>query len=80
MSLSIIIVLIVASILPMIKIIAITFLYKFIAALIEPVTDKEIVEIIDSIGEGGKLIFSTLFSILFMFIMTNIVCMNFLGG
>ena len=79
-SLSIIIVLIVASILPMIKIIAITFLYKFIAALIEPVTDKEIVEIIDSIGEGGKLIFSTLFSILFMFIMTNIVCMNFLGG
>lgn len=79
-SLSIIIILIVVSIIPIIKILTITFLYKFMAALIEPVSDKETVEIIDSIGEGGKQILSTLFSILFMFVMTNIVCMNFIGG
>lgn len=79
-SLSIIVILITASILPIIKILTITFLYKFMAALIEPVSDKETVEIIDSIGEGGKQIFSTLFSVIFMFIMINIICMNFVGG
>ncbi len=79
-SLSIIIILITASIIPIIKILTITFLYKIVAALIEPVSDKETVEIIDSIGEGGKQILSTLFSVLFMFIMTNVICMNFMGG
>ena len=79
-SLSIIIILITAAILPIIKIVTITFLYKIVAALIEPVSDKETVEIIDSIGEGGKQILSTLFSVLFMFVMTNIICMNFIGG
>lgn len=79
-SLSIIIILITAAVLPIIKIVTITFLYKIVAALIEPVSDKETVEIIDSIGEGGKQILSTLFSVLFMFVMTNIICMNFIGG
>ena len=57
-----------------------TVVGQIVAALIEPVSDKETVEIIDSIGEGGKQILSTLFSVLFMFVMTNIICMNFIGG
>lgn len=74
---AIVFVIIGAALVPVIKIAVIMGLYKVVAAIVEPICDKYTVEIIDTIGEGSKLILATLFMIVFMFIVSTLVI---LGG
>ena len=60
-----IIVLIVAF--PVIKIFILSMLYKFTAALVEPISDKKIVNCITSAGDSLVLIMSCMISVSVMF-------------
>lgn len=73
----IVILLFVSASVPVMKIGIITAIYKVLAALVEPICDKNTVEIIDTIGEGAKLILACLFMVLFMFVVSALVI---LGG
>ncbi len=64
-----IVIIIIASLVPMIEIAAAAFLYKLIAAVLEPMCDKQTIEIIDAIGESNFMALSALFIINIMFIM-----------
>lgn len=79
-SIAITIILILTALTPFIKIFIIAGLYKIIAAAAEPVSDKETIEIIDTIGESGKLILGTLFSVLFIFVTAVVLGLNSIGG
>jgi stage III sporulation protein AE len=60
--------------LPIIKIFIMSLLYKFTAALIEPISDKRIVNVITAAGESLVLIMSCLISVSVMFfIMVSII-------
>lgn len=74
---ALIIIIIAISLVPVIKILIITAIYKLISAFAEPVCDKGTVEIIDSIGDGCKMIFAVLAMVIFMFVVSVIAV---LGG
>lgn len=62
-------VIIFASLVPLFEIAAAALLYKFIAAFLEPVCDKQTIEIIDTVGESNFMILSALFTVSAMFVM-----------
>lgn len=53
---------------PLIKILAITVIYKFSAALVEPIADSRMVRCLNDIGGTLTLLFSIVVSVSFMFI------------
>lgn len=60
--------------LPIIKIFIMSLLFKFTAALVEPISDKRIVSVITAAGESLVLIMSCLISVsLMFFIMVSII-------
>lgn len=61
-------IIIIISLVPIGEIAAAAFLYKIAAALLEPVCDKQTIEIIDAVGESNLLILSALFIISAMFV------------
>ncbi len=61
-------VIIFAVMVPLFEIAAAALLYKLIAAVLEPVCDKQTIEIIDTIGESNFMILSALFIISAMFV------------
>jgi stage III sporulation protein AE len=61
------VVIIIIVITPIIKLLIMAFLYKFTAALIEPISDKRIVDCISSVGDSLILLNSCLLSISVMF-------------
>ncbi|GAA0121326.1 MAG: stage III sporulation protein AE [Clostridium argentinense] len=68
------IVIIVIMMLPIIKILIMAFIYKLTAALIEPISDKKVVSIIDSAGNSLIMVNSCIISVSVMFfIMITIV-------
>lgn len=76
-SVVIIIVLIIVSFAPVLEIGIAAFMLKATAAILEPICDKETVEIIDTAGDGNLLILSALFIISLMFVVS---CAVVLGG
>ncbi len=64
----IIIVIMIVSLVPVIHIGITAFMFKLIAAVLEPVCDKQTIEIIDAVGEGNFMILSALFIISTMFV------------
>ncbi|MGN1318981.1 MAG: hypothetical protein ACI4VF_08170, partial [Lachnospirales bacterium] len=74
---TIIILILSISLVPIIKIGIITLIYKLISAFAEPLCDKGTVEIIDTVGDGCKMILACLFMIIFMFVVSFIAV---LGG
>jgi len=79
MSVAVIIVIIINCTLPIVKFIVIIFVYKFIAAVIQPICDKRISECIDIIGDYTILLLGTLFCIVIMFIFSILIiisCIN----
>lgn len=72
-----VILLVACAIVPMLKILVITAIYKVVSAVVEPICDKGTVEIIDCVGEGCKLIMASLFMVLFMFVVSVLAV---LGG
>lgn len=70
----IIILLIIAAI-PLIKLLVLMFLYKCVAALLQPVCDKRIVSCISNIAKGHKLLLSIAASGVLLFVITiALVC------
>lgn len=61
------VILIVLCAVPLIRIGVIVLLYKAAAAVIEPICDKELAVITDSIAEGCRLCFAALFAVMLMF-------------
>lgn len=62
-------VIIIVSLVPIAEIAVVAFMYKAIAAVLEPICDKQTIEIIDAIGESNFIVLSALFIISLMFIM-----------
>lgn len=75
-----VIILISSALVPVVKIGVITVIYKVLAAVVEPVCDKNTVEIIDSIGESCKLILGCLFMVVFMFVVSVLIMLGGLNG
>ena len=45
-------------------------IYKGMAALVQPISDKRIVEILSSVGETYKLLLKIIFAVLFLFLIS----------
>lgn len=52
---------------PLIKIILMSLVYKFVGAVMEPVVDKRIVDCLSSVGNSLALVFAAVFSVSVMF-------------
>jgi stage III sporulation protein AE len=57
-------------IIPVIKILSFLFAYKIAAALIEPISDKRIVNCISDMGEACKRLFTCIFTVNILFIVS----------
>lgn len=55
---------------PVIQMAAMTFLYKFAAAMVQPVSDKRITGCIRSVSEGYRLMLKVLYTTLILFLLT----------
>ena len=62
---------------PVIKILALSFMYKAIAALIQPVADKRLTTLMDSIGKHLSMLFTAAVLIGVMCIYTVIILLSF---
>ncbi len=70
-----IIILLIISAIPLIKLLVLMFLYKCVAALLQPVCDKRIVSCISDIAKGHKLLLSIAASGVLLFVITiALVC------
>jgi stage III sporulation protein AE len=57
--------------LPLVKMAVFIFTYKFIAAIIQPISDERIVECIDSVGDYTSIVLSASSFVVFMFILVT---------
>ena len=55
---------------PVVQMAAMTFLYKFAAAMVQPVSDKRITGCIRSVSEGYRLMLKVLYTTLILFLIT----------
>lgn len=55
---------------PLIQVGVMTFLYKILAAIIQPISDKRIIGCISSVGEGGRLLEKAVVTTTVMFLVT----------
>lgn len=55
---------------PVVQMAAMTFLYKFAAAMVQPVSDKRITGCIRSVSEGYRLMLKVLYTTLILFLVT----------
>jgi stage III sporulation protein AE len=69
-----VIIMILICVFPLIKIILMSLVYKFVGAVMEPVVDKRIVDCLSSVGGSLTLVFAAVFSVSVMFfIMITII-------
>lgn len=69
-----VIIMILICVFPLIKIILMSLVYKFVGAVMEPVVDKRIVDCLSSVGSSLTLVFAAVFSVSVMFfIMITII-------
>ncbi len=69
------VVIIIISMAPLLHIGITALAFRFIAAVLEPVCDKQTIDIIDTVGEGNMLILSALFIISLMFVVSCAILM-----
>lgn len=62
-----VIIMILICVFPLIKIILMSLVYKFVGAVMEPVVDKRIVNCLSSVGNSLTLVFASVFSVSVMF-------------
>ena len=55
---------------PLVKVGVMAFLYKVLAAMIQPVSDKRLIGCISSAGEGGRLLGKAVVTTTVMFLVT----------
>lgn len=65
-----VVILILLSLIPLVKLAVLLLLYRAVAAVIQPVADKRLVACISSVADGQKLLLSLAFSGLFLFLLT----------
>lgn len=69
-----VIIMILICVFPLVKIILMSLVYKFVGAVMEPVVDKRIVDCLSSVGSSLTLVFASVFSVTVMFfIMITII-------
>lgn len=73
----IVIALVIVSFAPVVEIGIVALMLKLISAVLEPICDKQTIDIIDAVGDGNLLILSALFIISLMFVVS---CAIVLGG
>lgn len=73
---ALIVIIVISCAFSVIKIIAIIFMYKFIAALIQPICDKRISDCIDSMGGYTSLLLSALVSVIVMFVFSVLIIIS----
>lgn len=64
-------------IIPTIKIVALIFIYKFTAAIIQPISDKRIVKCIDTIGSYTVLLLGVMVMVVVMFTLAMLLMLSF---
>lgn len=64
------ILLIILSLVPVMNVGILVVIYKGMAALVQPISDKRIVEILSSVGETYKLLLKIIFAVLFLFLIS----------
>ncbi len=62
---------------PIIKLLALIVMYKFIAAVIQPICDERIVKCIDSIGTYSTLLLNAGVTVIVMFLFSVIIMLSF---
>lgn len=72
----VVIFILIACLIPILKLVSFIVIYKITAILIEPISDKRITSCIDCIGEYTKMILSTLIIFVFLFILVVIVMLS----
>ena len=73
LGIGVVIVIVLSCMVPIIKIIAVLAIYKITAAVIQPITDGRISEIIDCMGEYTGVILSALITVMVMFIISVLI-------
>ncbi len=71
-----VIVILVACFVPFMKLVVMVFVYKFTAAVIQPICDDRITECIDTIGSFATLLLGSLGTVIFMFIFSIMIMMT----
>jgi stage III sporulation protein AE len=60
---------------PMVQMVIFTLVYQILGAMLQPISDKRMIEAISGIGDGGKLLLQIVTIVLIVFILTiAIVC------
>lgn len=67
-------------IVPVVQMAVLTFLYKLMAALIQPVSDKRMVECISSVGEGCQMLLKLIVTVAVLFLLTIAIVAATTGG
>lgn len=67
-------------IVPMIQMAVLTFLYKLLAAIMQPVSDKRMVECISSVGEGCQMLLKLIVTVAVLFLLTIAIVAATTGG
>lgn len=76
---AVITIIIIACLIPVLKLISFIVIYKITAILIEPISDRRITSCIDCIGEYTKMILSSLVLFIFLFILVVSVMLSISG-
>lgn len=69
----------ICSLVPIFKLVALIILYKITAVLIEPISDKRITSCVDMLGEYTKLLLSALMIFIFIFILFVAIMLSVSG-
>ena len=64
------IILLLICLVPVLKLAIYTFLYKLVAAVVQPVSDKRMLGCISCVGEGAKLSMKAIFTAAVLFMVT----------
>ena len=64
------VILLIICIVPILQMLLLTFMYQFAAAVVQPVSDKRVVECISSVGEGYEMIMKVLLTTMILFLLT----------
>lgn len=68
-----------SALVPILKLVALIFIYKITAVLIEPISDKRITSCIDCMGEYAKMLLSCLILFLILFIFFVVIMLSVSG-
>ena len=76
-----VVVLVILSLLPLLKLTVLMLLYRFVSGILQPVGDKRLVSCVGSVADGQKLLLNLAASGLFLFSVTiALICLGTNGA